>query len=204
MNKLKLMYDLIDTMRAKEVLTGTLKVEGHEDQAKEFSIINKFEKNLVNGQIKAKIKIELDYQGDHLIEENGTDLAQYGEFKPKSYNVNQNQLIKEKLARWAFLFQSLNDIQIDQLEDQNQLLSLKISEISPCVKALIWEKMKRKVKLRRDCYHSLMKKFMTMEPTYIELTILVNKYQEMEKMLILVDGEQNKKELSLIIEVLFT
>lgn len=222
MNKIKLMSDMINTMKEKESLQGTLKVEGSQDQVQVFSLVNKFEKNMLNGQTKAKIKVELDFQGNHVTQESNREFNQNGcdqEFWRKHQYLRRQKHfcqddmnckgIKNKLSRVAFLFKLLNDIQVDQLEDDNHLLSLKISEISDSVQKLIWHKMKSKMRHKRDCYHSFMKEFVTMKPTNIEFTILVNKLQEMEKMLILVDGEQidesnEKHELNLVAELLFT
>ena len=55
MSKLKIMVDVINTMKEKEVISGTFKAVGIKDQVEIGHFINEFEKNLTNGETKVKI-----------------------------------------------------------------------------------------------------------------------------------------------------
>lgn len=224
MNKIKLMYDLVNTMKEKETLKGVLKAEGKKDQVELFSLVNDFEKSMSNGQSKAKIKVELDYQGKKVKHESSTEfdqngcgrqmfMRQHGHFHSHKHHFGPGEMqcrgIKDKLSRLAYVLKILNDIKVDELEDQNQLLSLKINDISESMKCAIHEKMKYKMEHKANCHHSFMKEFMNMDTANIELSILVNKNKEIEKIFVKVDGEQKdemneKHEMNLSAELQFT
>ena len=224
MNKIKLMYDLVNTMKEKESLKGVLKAEGKKDQVELFCLVNDFEKSMSNGQSKAKFKVEFDYQGKKFKHESSTEFDQngcerqmfmkkHGHFHSHKHNLGSSDMqcsgIKDKLSRLAFVLKILNDIKVDELEDQNQLLSLKINDISEKMKCAIHEKMKYKMEHKADCHHNFMKEFMNMETASIELNILVNKNKEIEKIFVKVDGEQRdetneKHEMNLSAELQFT
>ena len=78
MSKLKLMYDVVNNMKDKEVIKGVLNVEGTKDQIKILAIVNDFEKNLNSGETKLKVSTELDYEGKKVKHESQTEFTMPG------------------------------------------------------------------------------------------------------------------------------
>lgn len=73
MNKIKLMYDVAKALQAKNVFIGSLEVEGKKDQVGFFALKNEFEKNLVSGQVKAKVSTSLDLEGKQIKHESTSE-----------------------------------------------------------------------------------------------------------------------------------
>ena len=73
MNKIKLMYDVVKTLKEKEVLKGSVKAEARKNEVKVFRLEKEFEKNTLSGQVKSKISTELDYEGKTVKHESSTE-----------------------------------------------------------------------------------------------------------------------------------
>lgn len=71
MNKIKLLYDVVMTMKDKESCKGVLKAEATKDKAKIFSADNEFER--ANGRTKTKIRTEVDCDGKKVKHESTTE-----------------------------------------------------------------------------------------------------------------------------------
>jgi hypothetical protein len=78
MSKIKLLYDVITTMKDKESCRGKLKVEGSKDQVKIFGLDNEFEKNMADGRVKAKVTLEMDNDGKKVKHESTTEFEGCG------------------------------------------------------------------------------------------------------------------------------
>ena len=75
MNKLKLMYDVVTTMKDKEVFNGTLQLTGNHGGVKVVDFWNEFEKNTATGQVKTKIRAELNHDGKQVKHESCTEFT---------------------------------------------------------------------------------------------------------------------------------
>jgi len=73
MSKIKLLYDVIMTMKDKESCSGNLKVVCSKDQVKIFGLDREFEKNMADGKTKAKINLEVDCEGKKVKHESSTE-----------------------------------------------------------------------------------------------------------------------------------
>lgn len=219
MSKLKLMYDVINTMKDKEVINGALKVEGKKDETQVVSFVNEFEKNLVNGETKVKISTELDYDGKKVKHESNTEFTMmgchgkmhHGMMKHMHYHnhhghhCGENQDdprcggIKGKLTKLAFVLNVFNQIKVEENEDKSVILSLSLDDIPDEMKKVFQERCSQRTTSEHQHphgssegkhHHALMKEFCTLKDPKIEFRVLINKIREVEKILVTVDGKQ--------------
>jgi len=211
MNKIKLLYDVVKTMKEKEVFNGTLRLEGKKNLIKVFSFVNEFEKNTLNGQTKAKISTELDFEGKKVKHESSTEFNKgnchdhmfHGLKRLIHDHHNHNDRkcggIKEKLSKLAFVLDTMNNMKIDEQADKTLVLSLNISELPENMKKIMHERINNKMMSNHHGHHC-MKEIFTMENSNIELNIWINKNNEVEKIVVTVNGKQ-KDELADLQEI---
>ncbi len=217
MNKLKLMYDVIRTMKDKETLKGTLKAEGTKDQAKLFGFENAFEKNFTTGQTKAKINTEVDCDGKKMKMENNLDFEMQGcrghhGFMRHMHAPHGQPFqgahpggIREGLNKAAFVFGILNSIKLEERQDGAAVLSLALADIPEDLKKAVQEHIKQarehhegghegdpRNNHHNHNHHEFMKEFHTMEKTDFSLKIFVSKDNAVEKIRLELAGEQEE------------
>lgn len=210
MSKLKLMYDVVSTMKDKEAISGALKVEGKKDQTKIASFVNEFTKDLSNGETKVKISTDLDYDGKKVKHESQTEFTiqgchgkmHHGFMKHMHHHnhhghhcgENHDDLkcggIKGKLTMLAFVLNIFNQIKVEENEDKSVLLSLNLNEIPDEMKKVFQERFSQRTMPEHQHHHSFMKEFFTLKEAKIEFNIWINKAREVEKIVVTVDGEQ--------------
>ena len=209
MSKLKLMYDVINTMKDKEVVNGALKVEGKKDQSQIVSFVNEFEKNLTNGETKVKISTELDYDGKKVKHESQTEFAMqgchrkmhqgfmkhmhhhnhHGHHCDENYDDLECGGIKGKLTKLAFVLNIFNQINMEENEDKSVILSLSLNDIPDETKKVLRERFSQRT-MPEHHHHGFMKEFFTLEEPKMEFKVWINKTREVEKILVTVDGKQ--------------
>lgn len=207
MSKIKLMYDVINTMKEKEVISGTFQAEGKRDQIKIASFTNEFEKNLSNGETKVKISTELDYNGKKVKHESQTEFTMqgccpgdrhHGFMKHMHHHRHSDQNheeikcggIKGKLTKLAFVLNILNQIKVDEKEDKSVILSLNPNEIPTELKKVFQERMSHNTMPEHHQHHAFMKEFSTLKDPKIGFNLWINKTREIEKFVVTVDGKQ--------------
>lgn len=214
MNKIKVLYDVVKTMKDKDFFNGTLSVEGRKDQVKIFGFNNEFEKNITDGQVKAKINLELDHEGKKVKHESSTEFnmhnlhghCHHGFMNHMRFHHchghQHNHMegmkrcgIKEKLTKFTLLLNILNSIKIEEQKDKSLLLALSFDEIHEDIKKIIHEKLQHKKMHQNDDVHCAVKEFSCMENPNASLNILINKNNEVEKIALKIDGKQ-KDELN--------
>jgi len=211
MNKIKLLYDVVKTMKEKEVYNGIIKLEGEKNQIKVFSFVNEFERNTLNGQTKAKISTELDFEGKKVKHESSTEFNKenchdhmfHGLKRHIHDQHNHNDMkcggIKEKLTKLAFALDTINNMKIDEQADKTLVLSLNANELPEDMKKVMHERINHKM-MHNHHEHHCMKEFFAMENPNIELNIWINKNYEVEKIVVTVNGKQ-KDELTELQEI---
>lgn len=118
MNKIKLMYDVVKTMKEKELINGNLTVEGTKDQVQFVRFANEFQRNLLTGDVKAKISTQLDVEGKKVKHESSTEFTlnhnRQGMFHHfgmhmhehhRLHHSGQGHSFKDKLTVLAFVFE---------------------------------------------------------------------------------------------------
>lgn len=212
MSKLKLMYDVINTMKDKEAISGALKVEGIKDQTKIANFTNEFEKNLATGETKVKLSTELDYDGKKVKHESQTEFTMQGchrrghhGFMNHMHHMNHHHQgnhcgeqfdaqecggIKAKLTKLAFVLNILNQIKLEEKEDKSVLLSLSLNEFPDEMKKAFRERMSQRTMSEHHQHHGFMKEFFTLQEAKVELNVWISKNREVEKITLTVDGKQ--------------
>lgn len=147
MNKIKLLYDVVKTMKEKDVFKGTLKTTAVKDQVKIFSFDNTFERSNLNGQLKAKTNTEVDCDGKKMKLENNIDCeipdchGAHGFMSHIHAHYHAHQChgehsggIKEGLSRIAAVLSILNSLKVDS--DVTNEISLLIDSFNEMVQKL--------------------------------------------------------------------
>ncbi|AOT70725.1 hypothetical protein [Geosporobacter ferrireducens] len=206
MNKIKLMYDVVKTLKEKQVFKGTLKAEAKKDQVKVFSLIKDFEKNTVSGQVKSKISTMLDYEGKSIKHESSTEFnlqdccdSKHHDFMRKMHGHHRHEGmkccgVKSKLSKLAFILNVLNNMQVEELEDKGVLLSVHIDEVPEELKNVLQEKIQHKEEQHgseQQC--CCMKDFCFTEDINVFIKIQINKDSELEKAVVIVGGKQKNE-----------
>lgn len=212
MNKIKLLYDVIMTMKDKDSCSGNLKVAGKKDQAGIFSLDNEFEKNMADGRTKARVSMEMDYAGKKVKHESSTEFDGLGCHGAGGHGFMNHMFlrhghghypghgrigdcgdskrfgIKAKLARLAFFLDVLNSLKVEEKENQSTVLSLSFDEISEEMKKIIHEKMLHKKMLHEQGQERVCKEFSGMEALTGGFNVFINKNKEVEKIIVTLEG----------------
>ncbi len=214
MSKIKLLYDVITTMKDKESCSGNLKVEGSKDQVKIFGLDNEFEKNMADGKMKAKVTLEMDKDGKKVKHESSTEfegscshgtghqgfMGHMFSHHCHGQHPDHGQVgdcgdkkrcgIKEKLSRLACMLNVLNSLKVKEREDKSTVLSLDFNEIPGELKKMIHEKLLQKKMQHEHGHQCMCKEFSTMEVSTGGLNIIINKNKEVEKVTLTIEGKQ--------------
>ncbi|SHK04999.1 hypothetical protein SAMN02745975_03527 [Geosporobacter subterraneus DSM 17957] len=202
MNKIKLMYDVVKTLKQKEVFKGTLKAEVRKDRTEVFSLEKDFEKDTVSGQGKSKIVTVLDYEGKKVRHESSTEFnlqdcygGKHHDFIKGMHKYHHGEAkccgFKGKLSKLAFLLNVLNDMEVQELDDKGVMLTIHIDEIPEDLKNAIKEKMNHKREHYRGEHEACcMKDFCFMEEINLSIKIQINKNNEINKVILSANGKQ--------------
>ena len=216
MNKIKLLYDVVMTMRNKEALHGVLTAEAQKDRVNIFTIRNEFDKNLLTGQTKAKISTEMDYEGKMVKHESNTEftLPCSGESRHCGFMKHLHGDhsagcggLKGMLAKLSLALAILNALQADEQENKSIVMSLNADDLPEDHKEMLREKLN----CASSCGHGghgLLKEFCTADKLDFLLKMFVNKKSEVEKILITFggsgrDGQNEKHDLKTTAELSF-
>lgn len=85
MNRVKLLYEVVKTMKEKETWQGRFTVHASKDQATIFKLDNEFEKQLANGATKLKVHVELDADGKKMSHDSNTEFN-FGAFQDQHHS----------------------------------------------------------------------------------------------------------------------
>ncbi|VBB08185.1 Hypothetical protein LUCI_3453 [Lucifera butyrica] len=197
MNKIKLLYDVFQTFKSKEAVTGVLRAEIEKDQVKVFTIQKDFAKNLSTGQTRVKMNAEANYEArtegheyydrfPHCPPDRG-----HHEFLPPHHShCHGREGLKRKFAKWALALSILNALQMEEKDNQTIELSLKATDLPADAKQLVREKVAH-VALRHPLGCSLLQDFQSGDPLDFGLIALVNKNSEVEKIVITAAGNRS-------------
>jgi hypothetical protein len=195
MNKLKLLYDVVTTMKAKEVISGVLQAEVKKDQISLFSIQNEFEKNLTTGKTKAKVTASLDVEGrtecpDHhgrlgfgSHEHPHADFGRHGHF----FHRGHHRDLRRGFAKMAFALSMLNAMQIDEQSDQSLVMTIQSNDLPAEMKQLLAERINHGG-LHHHPKHAIMKELCNLKDFDSTTTLIINKNRELDKIIVTATG----------------
>jgi hypothetical protein len=213
LGKLKLLYDVVMTMRDKEVFKGTLKGEGIRDSVPFFSFSNEFERNNVSGQTKATIVTEMDCDGRKVKHQSTTEFTSQCCHGPghmhhgfmrhmHHHGALQSQCggqeeakchgFKKKMTMLGLALNMLNSIKVEEQADKGNILTLNMKEIPAELKKALQERAHRRASHPDHKAHGFMKEIHSMDNPNIEAKVLVNKNNEVTMVQLSATGEQKQ------------
>lgn len=218
MNKIKVLYDVFRTMKGKEEIKGSLKVNGEKDGVRFIKLENEFEKNMTTGYTKAKISSEFNNDGKSFKHESSSEFDmgkfpghRHGQFMRHMHNHGHNcdEMRAgghfQGLSKITFLFGVLNNLELKETENEGALLTLNTKDFPEEMKKTFKEGMMEHKKFHRDYeqngfdeqtmgkghrgHHEFMKELQGIIDPNIELNIWINKNSEIDKILINANGK---------------
>ncbi len=198
MNKIRVLYDVMKTMRAKEEVKGVLQIQVEKDQATILSLQNEFEENLSKGKIKTKLTGSLDYEGRiHLPEHRAEGAApcsperKHHEWLHHMHHFPARRRggLKEIFSKWTFALSLLNALQVEEQEEKITMISLNANDLPEDMKKLFSERIAH-VGRHHDQRHGLLKEFCSIYHPDVKLSIFINPNYEVEKVVVTAAGTQ--------------
>ena len=192
MNKIKVLYDVIKTMKKKELINGMANLEVINGETKVVSLSNEFTKNNASGEIKAKISHEINMDGNKVKQETNIE-----------FNIKEHPFHKfhqahmghgKKLSKVLLMLNALNNLRAEEKDDKT-VLSLDLKEILKEVKELRTEYQMTSQECEAkhgDGHHKhpeFIKKIFAAEYEEAVLNITVSKASEIEKIEVSANGE---------------
>lgn len=195
MNKIKVLYDVVKTIRNKEVINGILIADIQKDQTTIFAIKNEFEKNLLTGQTKAKINTELDYEGKSVKHESATEFTIpfgrgrfHGGMPPMHHHGGRCGGLRGRFSKLAFALGLLNALEIKEQENSTLVLSLEAANLPDDAKEMVRERMSHAG--AHHPRHGFMKEICSLEKLDFKVTVFINPNYDIEKVLVTFSGSQ--------------
>ncbi|AJQ29918.1 hypothetical protein [Pelosinus fermentans] len=196
MNKIRVLYDVMNTMKAKEEVKGVLQVQVEKDQATILSLQNEFEKNLLTGKMKTKVTASLDYEGR--IQGHHTEDA--APCPPERthhdclhhmhhFSSHRRRGLNEIFSKWTFALSLLNALQFEERAGKITMISLSANDLPEDIKKLFSERINHAGR-RHDRGHELIKVISSIDHLDIKLSIFINPNYEVEKVVVTAGGSQ--------------
>ncbi|NVN93559.1 MAG: hypothetical protein HXX11_23585 [Desulfuromonadales bacterium] len=195
MNKIKLLYDVARTMKAKEKVDGVLTAQVHKDQVEVFSLRNDFGKNST-GDASAKVSCELNLEGNRIKRESLTEFSTAGDCQQRGrllgklfrhhHGTGECCGIKGIFSRIAIALGILSSLKSEEQENGGAVVSLNVSDLPEEMKTQLLERMNQK-----HAYHShcgFLAEGDALETVDGVVVLTVNKAREIEKLTVNLDG----------------
>ena len=196
MNKIRVLYDVMNTMKAKEEVKGVLQVQVEKDQATILSLQNEFEKNLLTGKMKTKVTASLDYEG-RIQGHHAEDAAPCPPERTHHdwlhhmhhFPSHRRRGLKEIFSKWAFALSLLNALQFEERAGKITVISLSANDLPEDMKKLFSERINHAGR-RHDRGHELIKEISSIDNLDIKISIFINPNYEVEKVVVTAAGNQ--------------
>ena len=192
MDKIKLLYDVVQTMRNKETIKGNLNVEVQRENV--FTLKKDFEKNLPAETFQ--VNTELNCQGEEFKHKSRTEFitGHWGDkhemFKQMHFHHNACcGGIKGKLNKLAFALGLLNNLEVKQQED-GIALSLSLDKIPEEIKALCREKREH---LHGKHHGNFFEEGCSFEKENLTVKVLINPNDEITRIEAVTEGTKTDK-----------
>ena len=200
MNKIKLLYDVVRTMRNKEALHGVLTAEAQKDKVSIFTIRNEFDKNLTDRAAQMRKSVQRWIMKESMLKhESNTEFIlscsgedRHCEFMKRVHGDHSAGCggLKGMLAKLALALAILNALQAEEQESKSVVISLNADDLAEDTKELLCEKMSRASSCGHGG-HGFIKEFCGVDKLDFLLKMFINKKSEVEKILITFGGSKS-------------
>ncbi|MDP4147076.1 MAG: hypothetical protein Q8936_21815 [Bacillota bacterium] len=193
MNKIKVLYDVVKTMKKKEIINGIMNLEVVNGETKVVSFSNEFTRNTVDGTLKAKISKEINMDGNKVKHETNADLN-VKDCPFHKFHHGEHMRHGHKFSKALFMLNALNNLTAEEKGDKT-ILSLDLKEVLKEGKELKAEFHKHhqgcegKQEFGAHKHHEFIKKFLCEEYETAILNVTVNKASEIENIQVSANGE---------------
>lgn len=200
MNKVKLLYDIVKTMKEKDVFEGQLDVAVNKGSEAIFKMNNEFYKNLSGGESKIKLNTEVLHDGKKVRHQSETEFTGDCCEKHQAFFKHIHQLhhekcaigefgkqcgIKWKLNKLACILGILHNLKVSESEKGCQI-SLDKNDIPEDMKICLHEKLSQKM---MEKHNQCCSQLEGMELTDINLVITISKSNDIENIHLSVKGK---------------
>jgi hypothetical protein len=195
MNKIKLLYDVARTMRAKEKVDGVLTAQVRKGQEEVFSARTEFGKS-ATGEASAKVSCELNLDGSRVKRESLTEYSPagdcghgrglFGKLFRHHHGTGECCGIKGFFTRIAFALGILSSMQVEEQGNGGAVISLNLNDIPEEMKKVLLEKMNQKHSCHPHC--CILTESDVLEALDGVVVLTVNKGREIETFTINLDG----------------
>ena len=195
MNKIKLLYDVARTMRAKEKVVGVLTAQVRKDQEEVFSARTEFGKS-ATGEASAKVSCELNLDGSRVKRESHTEYSPagdcrhghglFGKLFRHHHGTRECCGIKGFFTKISFALGILSSLQAEEQGNGGAVISLNLSDLPEELKKLLLEKMNQKHACHQHC--CILAESDVLEALDGVVVLTVNKGREIETFTINLDG----------------
>lgn len=195
MNKIKLLYDVARTMRAKEKAIGILTAQVRKDQEEVFSLRNEFGKN-ATGEATTKVSCELNLDGTRVKRESFTEFSttgdcrhgrgMFGKLFRHHHGTGECCGIKGFFTKISFALGVLSSLQAEERANGGAVISLNLSDLPEEMKKLLLEKANQKHSCHPHC--TILTESDVLETFDGVVVLTVNNGREIETFTIKLDG----------------
>lgn len=195
MNKLKLLYDVARTMRARERVDGVLTAQVRKGKEEVFSLRNEFGKNS-SGEASTKVSCELNLEGSRVKRESLTEFSAHGDCRQgggllgKLFRHHHAKGeccgIKGVLTRITFALGILSILEAEEQENGGAVVSLDLGDLPQEMRSLLLEKLNHKHASHPHC--GILAESDALEALAGVLVVSVNQGREIEKITVNLDG----------------
>ena len=202
MNKIKLLYDVARTMKAKEKVNGVLTARVLKDKEEVFSLRNEFGKN-ATGEASTKVSCELNLDGSKVKRESLTEFSTPGScqkrhgllgrfFRHHRHGEHGCMGIRGFFSRISCALGILSSLQAEEEENGTAVISLTLSEIPEELRGLLLEKINQRHGCHQHC--GVLAEGDALEMLDGVVVLTVNKGREIEKLTVNLDGRVQNPE----------
>ena len=201
MKKIKLLYDVVRTMKNMEKIDGVITVGVQKDQEAVFSLQNKFAKDQA-GKVKANVTSKMNLNGEDLTRESTTEFTLKGDcqhgpcmmskFFHRHHGTTGPHGIKGVFHRISVALGLLSSLMVEDQPNGAAVISLNLTDVPDEIKTMLWEKMQHKHASHPDC--GCMQGCQNVEMLNGLVVVSVNENHTIDKVTVNFDGRAQDAE----------
>ena len=201
MSKLKLLYDVVRTMKAKGQVDGVLTAQVQKDREEILSLRNEFGKD-ATGEGKAKVSWEFHLDGGKVKRESLTEFSMPGGCNGRHgllgklfrHHRHHSECcgVKGVLSKISFALGILSSLKTEEKENGTAVISLDLSEVPEELRNMLREKANQRHACHGHC--GILAEGDSIEMLEGVLLLTVGKGREIEKLTVNLNGQVHNPE----------